>query len=225
MTRRMILPALFGLIGAAILLGLGVWQLQRLEWKTTILAQITTRLHDAPVTLPKAPSEAKDEYLAVVVDGTLLPGEIHILTSQTNRGPGFRVIQRLKVDQRVILLDRGYVAQNLKTAERPLVSGRFEGNLLWPNEIDETFTPPPDLAAGIWFARDLPAMAAHLETEPVLLVLRSSNEDQRHVIPWPVNTVGVPNDHFQYAMTWFSLAVIWLGMTGFLLWRIRRKLD
>ena len=96
---------------------------------------------------------------------------------------------------------------------------------MWPNEIDETFTPDPDLKAGIWFARDLPAIAAHLGAEQVLLVLRASNEAEQVVIPWPVNTEGVANNHFQYAMTWFSLAVIWLGMTGYLLWRIRQKLD
>ncbi|NQW12706.1 MAG: SURF1 family protein [Rhodobacter sp.] len=225
MTRRMILPALFGLSGVAILIWLGVWQLQRLEWKTAVLAQIATRLHDAPVGLPDQPREDLHQYLAVVVDGTLLPGEVHVLTSQTNRGPGYRVIQRLQTGNRIILIDRGFIAQTLKAADRPLVTARFEGNLLWPNEIDETFTPDPDLKAGIWFARDLPAIAAHLGAEQVLLVLRASNEAEQVVIPWPVNTEGVANNHFQYAMTWFSLAVIWLGMTGYLLWRIRQKLD
>jgi surfeit locus 1 family protein len=64
MTRRMILPALFGLSGVAILIWLGVWQLQRLEWKTAVLAQIATRLHDAPVGLPDQPREDLHQYLA-----------------------------------------------------------------------------------------------------------------------------------------------------------------
>jgi len=221
----MIIPALFGLIGAGILVGLGVWQLHRLEWKTAILDEIDAKLRAAPVALPARSEEKRDEFTAVAVDGALLPGEIHVLTSQTNRGPGYRVIQRLDVGGRVILVDRGFIAQSLKTAERPLFSGHFEGNLLWPNEIDKTFTPEPDLKAGIWFARDLPAMARALGAEPVLLVLRRSSETTQVVVPWPVDSAGVPNDHFQYAMTWFSLALIWLGMTAYLLWRIRRKLD
>jgi surfeit locus 1 family protein len=49
MTRRMILPLLFGLVGCAILIGLGTWQLQRLAWKQGILAQISARLNDTPV--------------------------------------------------------------------------------------------------------------------------------------------------------------------------------
>jgi len=225
MTRRLIAPLLFGFIGAAILVGLGVWQLQRLEWKTSVLAQISTRLHQVPVGLPAEPDPARDKYMAVAVDGTLLAGELHVLTSQTDRGPGYRVIQRLDLGKRVILLDRGFVSQPLKDVTRPVFSGHFVGNLLWPNEVDKYFTPAPDLKANIWFARDVPAMAAALGTDPVMVVLRKSSETTQVVVPWPVNTVGIVNNHFQYAITWFSMALIWLGMTGYLLWRIRQKLD
>jgi surfeit locus 1 family protein len=43
------------------------------------------------------------------------------------------------------------------------------------------------------------------------------------VTPLPVDTSGIPNDHLNYAITWFSLAALWMGMTLYLLWRIRRK--
>ena len=55
MTRRMILPLLFGLAGCAILIALGSWQMQRLAWKQAILAQISARLADTPVALPVVP--------------------------------------------------------------------------------------------------------------------------------------------------------------------------
>jgi len=225
MLRRMIVPGLFGVVGVAILIGLGVWQLQRLDWKTAILARINARLGDAPVALPAHPNEARDEYLAVAVDGTLLPGELDVLTSQTDRGPGYRVIQRLDVAGRIILVDRGFINQSRKTAKRPVFSGRFVGNLLWPDEVDKTFTPDPDIKANIWFARDLPQMAKAMGAEPVLLVLRRSDNADRSVTPWPVNSSGIRNEHLQYAITWFSLALSWFGMTVYLLWRIRQKLD
>ena len=225
LTRRMIVPALFGLIGAAVLVWLGVWQLQRLEWKTAILDEISAKMRGPVTAIPVRPDEGRDEFSSVATDGTLLKGEIHVLTSQPNRGPGFRVIQRLDLGGRVILMDRGFIAQSLKNDKRPLVSGHFEGNLLWPDEIDPTFTPDPDLKANIWFARDVPAMAKALGAEPVLMVLRQSSETQQVVVPWPVDSAGIANNHFQYALTWFSLALGWLGMTVYLLWRIRRKLD
>ncbi len=66
-------------------------------------------------------------------------------------------------------------------------------------------------------------MAATLDTWPVMLVTASS-DDPEAPLPLPV-TVNIPNDHLQYAITWFSLAVVWAVMTGYLLWRIKRRID
>jgi surfeit locus 1 family protein len=99
---------------------------------------------------------------------------------------------------------------------------RVVGTLHWPDETD-SFTPPPDAARDIWFARDVPAMAAKLQTEPVLIVTREATGDG--ITPLPVGTQGIPNNHLNYAVTWFSLAAVWAGMTLLLLWRIRRRTD
>ncbi len=66
-------------------------------------------------------------------------------------------------------------------------------------------------------------MAAALETEPVLLVAREVAGDAQGIVPVPVTTEGIPNNHREYAITWFSLAAVWAGMTLYLLWRIRRR--
>ena len=60
MTKRMIVPLLFGLLGAAILMSLGKWQLDRLAWKENILSQIDARIGDAPVDLPETPDPETD---------------------------------------------------------------------------------------------------------------------------------------------------------------------
>lgn len=224
MTRRMILPLLFGLGGAAILIWLGTWQVQRLAWKEGVLAKMDAQLVGEAVALPDTLDPATDNYSAVTLKGRILPREIHVLTSRQNYGPGYRVISVLETTTRNILVDRGFIGQRRKDDPRPAVDARIAGNLLWPNEVDKSFTPDPDMGANIWFARDLPAMAAHLGTEPVLVVVRTTSEKNSPVRPWPVTT-DIPNDHLQYAITWYSLAVLWLGMTGYLLWRIRRRLD
>jgi surfeit locus 1 family protein len=37
-----------------------------------------------------------------------------------------------------------------------------------------------------------------------------------------VDTAGIPNDHLEYAVTWFALALVWLGMTAYFLRRPER---
>lgn len=224
MLKRMIWPILFGLVGCAILLRLGAWQVARLEWKETLLAGIEARIADAPEALPEVPDAERDQFQPVALSGTILEGEITILASLRNAGPVFRIIRAFETDGgRRILIDMGFVRETERRTARPgNVAADLVGNLYWPDEIDG-FTPEPDLAAGIWFARDIPAMSEALDTDPVLVVLREAPQTDLGVTPFPVDTSAIPNDHLSYAVTWFLLAAVWLGMTLFLLWRISKR--
>jgi surfeit locus 1 family protein len=219
--RRLLFLLTFGLTGFAILIALGSWQLRRMAWKDELIARINREISAAPVALPAAPDPVGDKYLPVAVTGSILAGELHVLVSLDKVGTGYRVIAPFEIsDGRRILLDRGFVATTGK--DRPRVTGPAEitGNLHWPQETDG-FTPEPDLGANIWFARNVPKMAQALDTEPVLLVARSQNDPGLR--PLPVGTSRISNDHLNYAITWFSLALIWALMTGYFLWSSRAK--
>jgi surfeit locus 1 family protein len=221
MTRRMILPLLFGLVGCAILIALGTWQVQRLAWKQGILAEISARLADPPASLPAVPDPVRDRYLPVRVAGRFTGPGIDVLASLKGVGAGYRVIAAFQTeDGRRILVDRGFLSEDQRSQPRIATAARLSGTLHWPDEVD-SFTPPPDAARAIWFARDVPAMAAALQTEPVLVVAREATGDG--ITPLPVDTQGIPNNHLNYAVTWFSLAAVWAGMTLLLLWRIRQR--
>jgi surfeit locus 1 family protein len=223
MNRRYIFPFLLGLIGAGILVGLGLWQLQRLQWKEAMLADISARIAAAPVPLPAHPDPARDEYLAVTAQGKVQAEELHVLTSTSDAGPGSRVISPfVTADGRRVMVDRGFIPEAAADLPRAGFASTLNGNLQWPNETD-SFTPAPDLKGNVWFARDVAKMAAALKTEPVLVIVKTATGESAAITPIPVDTSGIRNDHLNYAITWFSLAFCWLGMTGLLLWRIRRK--
>ena len=219
--RRLILPFVFGLAGAGVLLGLGIWQMQRLAWKTAILAEIDARVTTEPVPLPAAPEATRDRYLPVTASGQFTGESADVLVSRKLIGPGFRIIAVLQTsDGRRILVDRGFVREDQRAAVQLLQgSVSVTGNLLWPDEVTP-MTPPPDLDDNMWFARDVAALARTLATEPVLIVARA--DTGQGIEPMPVDTTGIPNDHLVYALTWFSLALVWLGMTAFWLSRISR---
>ena len=227
MTRRMIAPLVFGIVGVAILLSLGFWQLRRLEWKEAVLAEIAGRLAAEPVAVPPDPTPEADQYLRVRAAGTLDRGELHVYTSAPPRGVGYRVIAPMTLaDGRRVLLDRGFVPIADKDAARPPGPIAVTGTLAWPQETDG-FTSAPDVGKNIWFARDVPPMAAALDTRPVMIVVAESEAPgsaSDAPMPLPV-TVNIPNDHLQYAITWFLLAVVWTLMTGYLLYRIKRRID
>lgn len=220
--RRLVVPLLFGLVGAGVLSALGVWQLQRLTWKQTVLAQIDTRISAAPVAVPAKPDPEIDRYLPVTATGVLGASELHVLVGAKELGAGYRLIQPFEMDGRRIMVDRGFVPLEAKDAAHGTGPARLIGNLHWPEEVDG-YTPEPDTERGIWFARDVPAMADALKTEPVLLIVRTQvSGPGEGITALPVDTASISNNHMQYAVTWFSLAAIWLAMTGYLIWRMTR---
>ncbi len=219
--RRILIPLVFGLIGAAILMSLGLWQLRRLEWKETVLAEIEARIHAAPVALPAQPDPEADRFLPVTVTGDILGPTIRVLVSQKTQGAGYRLINAMDLDGRVILVDRGYVRLENTPPMPPFENVTVTGNLHWPDERD-SFTPENDRTANIWFAREVDVLAQALNTDPVLVIARETSYDDAPVAPLPVGVEGIPNDHFGYAVQWFGLAAVWTAMLGLFLWRQRK---
>jgi surfeit locus 1 family protein len=222
--RRIVFPLILGFGGVALLLSLGFWQLRRLEWKETVLAAISAKIDATPQPMPRVSADpAEFNYTAVALSGMTLGDEILVLTGQKGVGAGYEVITAFATrDGRRVLLDRGFVPEAARRVARSPTELQVTGNLQWPNEAD-SYTPAPDLAAGVWFARDVPAMAAHLHTEPLLVVAARVQGDAQGVDPVAITIAGIPNDHLNYAITWFLLAAVWSGMTVFLLWRIRHR--
>ncbi len=216
----------WGSVGCAVLIGLGVWQVQRLAWKEALLAEIEGRIGAAAETLPSPEAAVADplamRFQPVEVTGRTTGEEVFVLTGMKEVGAGYEVIAAFVTDDgRRVLLDRGFVAEGQEKAARPGVNLTVTGNLHWPDEADR-FTPAPDQGRRLWFARDVPSMAAALGAEPILIVARDVAGDAQGIVPVPVSTSGIPNNHREYAVTWFSLAAVWAGMTLYLLWRIRR---
>ena len=219
--RRMVVPFLFGLIGAAVLLSLGVWQVQRMAWKAAVVAEISAMMVMDPVPLPAVVDAGNDRYRGVTVTGRFTGEAVFKLDSLKDEGPGRRVIAVFETTEgRRVLVDRGIWLDGTAATPERGHPAEVVGNLDWPRETD-SFTPPPDQKTGLWFARDVVAMAAALQAEPVLIVARRTTGDG--ITPAPVDTSAIPDNHWQYAVTWFLLAAAWLGMTAYLLWRIRQR--
>lgn len=222
--KKYIFPAVLGIVGCAILINLGLWQLRRLAWKEAMLAEISAQIDGAPIAVPAVPEDPSSlKYLPVEAVGATTGDEILVLTGREGQGAGYEVISAVELgDGRRIMVDRGFLRESDRRTARPATPLIVTGNLHWPVETD-SFTPKPDLKAAVWYARDVPLMADHLKTEPILIVARTVQGDAQGIDPSPITIQGIKNDHKGYAITWFLLAFVWAGMTALFAWRIRRQ--
>jgi len=213
-------PSILGLFGLIILLALGIWQVQRLAWKNALIEKISISVSRSPITIVPDKIDSGSQYLAVRANGEFLTEELHVLHSLKPYGPGFKIIKPFKLkSNEIILVDLGFVEEKNKSQERIIINSTITGNIFFPNETD-FFTPEPNFDRNIWFSRNLKAIANYLETIPILLVLSTSVDEA--VIATPLKS-NLTNNHLQYAITWFSMAVTWVFMTFYLVMRVIKK--
>ncbi|MBS0471541.1 MAG: SURF1 family protein [Proteobacteria bacterium] len=209
----------------AILIGLGVWQIQRLHWKEGLLAAIDHSLHAAPLRIDgkDAPLEGPAvPYTRVTGRGTFdYAKEVYLFASDRQGDPGYHVIVPFKlVNGQIYLVDRGYVPK-----EKLDPSTRRQGQAAGPQtvtgltRVDDgpgPFTPPTDFARRIWYSRDALSIA---KADGIRLAYPGMIEADATPNPggWPKGgqtIIDIPNNHLQYAITWFLMALALLGVYG-----------
>jgi surfeit locus 1 family protein len=199
-------------------LGLGSWQIQRLFWKEGLIAARAAAVSASPVPVPHDAAAVRHmEFRRVTDAGVFLNDkEIHLgATSETGRN-GYQILTPLREpDGRIVFVNRGFVPAELRdpakrAAGEPAGPVRVEGLLrLPPTGRPNWFLPDnrPDL--NYWFWVDLPAMAAADKLDNVAPFYIDADAAPNPG-GWPqggVTRLALPNNHLQYAITWFSLAV------------------
>ena len=211
LVKKLFFPVSLGLFGMTILCMLGTWQLNRLAWKNNLISEVSKSISMKPQTLKIENIDLNSQYLPVKAEGKFLDNEILVLFSLKPYGPGFKVIKPFKLkSNEIILVDLGFVPEDKKKNIRKINEIKILGNIFFPNETDH-FTPSPNLTKNIWFSRDLEQMAVSLNTQPILVIL-SSKIDENDIITTPL-TPKFLNNHLQYSITWFSMAIAWLFMS------------
>jgi len=211
----------FGLIGVTILCILGTWQINRLKWKNNLIYEVSKSIAMEPQSINLNNIDINSQYLPVTYEGKFLENEIHVLFSLKPYGPGFKVIRPFKLKSgEIIMVDLGFIKESKKNSQIKIELNKISGNIFFPNETD-SFTPEPNLSKNIWFSRDLEKMSSYLNTKPIMVILSSKVNDENIVITRL--SPNFVNNHLQYSVTWFSMAISWLFMSIYLIIRIVSK--
>jgi surfeit locus 1 family protein len=218
----MTLPAVIGS------LALGAWQVQRLQWKNEIIAERQARREAPPLAaLPERFDRAQHEFRRVRVTGRFLHDKEMYLAARSFRGnPGYHIITPLAVFPGHVLVNRGWVPLDRKSPESRKV-GNPEGEVAVEGYLRaETgpgwFTPKNEPDKNFWFFVDIAAMArAHGIGKVEPYYIEAGPAENPGGFPVGGQTrFEIPNDHLQYAITWFCFAVI--GVVIYLLYHRRR---
>ncbi len=226
----------------AILIGLGIWQLDRKIWKENLVATVTTRIARPPQDLPPRANwprlmPAGNEYSRVAFPAEFLEGqEAFVYTAGSSlrpdvEGQGFWVFSPARLaGGSIVMVNRGFVPTDRKdvatrAAGAPRGSVDIVGYMRWP-EARGLFTPADDVKSNVWYVRDPKAMAeAHKWSVAAPFYIDQEAPLPPGGLPKPGRIeVKLPNNHLQYALTWFGLALALAGV--YVVWlagRLRRR--
>ena len=204
------IPLIFIICSTVLLGGLGMWQLERLVWKNTLIAGIEKAQAE-----PVLHTLTDEPYRRVELSGQWrLDKTIHVVGKpQFVEGNGYFLLTPLVLpDGKTILVNRGWAPREWKenAAKKATVRG-----IVRPLREKRLFSPANFPDKNIWFYEDINAMAqaSGLALEPA--VIEAIGERKSDTYPYPSDgKINLRNDHFGYAITWFSLAFIGIIMFG-----------
>lgn len=227
--KKLLWPAIMTMLALPPLIALGVWQLQRLDWKDGLIKRLEERVEAQPISLAAAIKNWHDtgdaEYLSVATKGRFLHDkERYIYAVDAREGAGYHVLTPLETadGNTTVLINRGFVPEALKDPAKR-ASGQLPGEaevvgLVRTPGGKEMFTPEADPKTNVWYWRDMDGLVRSMfagEERQVAPFFLEAKAEPANPGGWPkggVTIVTLPNRHFEYALTWFGLAAALLGV-------------
>ena len=229
---RFYFPAALTVVMLAVLLLLGSWQVERLAWKNDLLARIEARQSAQPLLLNGAGlrqlTKDKDAYRRARLTGRFGHQTVFWFTQIENKPDGLASPDKVGyhalspfflADGTVVLIDRGFVPARLKDRLPPVATNEqsLDVVLRWPDKrgrFDNADKPQENL----FYVRDPQAIGGHWQLAMPAVI----GEVVATGSAWPrggQTRLSMPNNHLQYAGTWFGLAIVLVIVSG--LWHIR----
>lgn len=227
---RIALISVIALLLSCVLIALGSWQIKRLSWKHDLIARVEQNIHAKPMSAPSRndwqQSDQKAlEYRVVTVQGHYLNDKETPIAALTEKGSGYWIVTPFQRDNgEIVFINRGFVGSDKRDpsnretgqiTEETVVTG-----LMRLTEPKGFFLRQNDPDNNIWHARDIEVLSERLDLKNVPDYFIDANSDQnRDDRPTGgLTVVKFADNHLAYALTWFALTIMVLGMAGYLIY-------
>ncbi len=187
-----------------VFIGLGTWQIIRLNWKNNLILEIENSLKNSPVELTQS---NKENFLKIKTSGSIdFDKQIYLYNLNESGTPGFEVINPIMIGGENFLINRGWIPFEKKGTQE--INVFDQKNIIGTLKLQgrkNIFKPDNDLDENYWFSlnrEDILKFTGKNFSKYIIYL------DGNYQLPRPKKiTANISNNHQKYAITWFSLAL------------------
>ena len=187
-----------------VFIGLGTWQIIRLNWKNNLILEIENSLKNPPVELAQS---NKENFLKIKTSGSIdFDKQIYLYNLNESGTPGFEVINPITIGDENFLINRGWIPFEKKGTQE--INVFDQKNIIGTLKLQgrkNIFKPDNDLDENYWFSlnrEDILKFTGKNFSKYIIYL------DGNYQLPRPKKiTANISNNHQKYAITWFSLAL------------------
>ena len=187
-----------------VFIGLGTWQIIRLNWKNNLILEIENSLKNPPVELAQS---NKENFLKIKTSGSInFDKQIYLYNLNDSGTPGFEVINPITIGDENYLINRGWIPFEKKGTQE--INVFDQKNIIGTLKLQgrkNIFKPDNDLDKNYWFSlnrKDILKFTGKNFSQYIIYL------DGNYKFPRPKKiTANISNNHQKYAITWFSLAL------------------
>ncbi len=187
-----------------VFIGLGTWQIIRLNWKNNLILEIENSLKNPPVELAQS---NKENFLKIKTSGSIdFDKQIYLYNLNESGTPGFEVINPITIGDENFLINRGWIPFEKKGTQE--INAFDQKNIIGTLKLQgrkNIFKPDNDLDENYWFSlnrEDILKFTGKNFSKYIIYL------DGNYQFPRPKKiTANISNNHKKYAITWFSLAL------------------
>ena len=187
-----------------VFIGLGTWQIIRLNWKNNLILEIENSLKNPPVELAQS---KKENFLKIKTSGSIdFDKQIYLYNLNESGTPGFEVINPITIGDENFLINRGWIPFEKKGTQE--INVFDQKNIIGTLKLQgrkNIFKPDNDLDENYWFSlnrEDILKFTGKNFSKYIIYL------DGNYQLPKPKKiTANISNNHQKYAITWFSLAL------------------
>ncbi|PPR17064.1 MAG: hypothetical protein CFH33_00216 [Alphaproteobacteria bacterium MarineAlpha9_Bin3] len=208
--KKLFSSLVYSSIAIIILVSLGTWQLERLRWKTDILTSMKTSLSLPPIDISNEIIKNINNYSYRQIQLTgsyLYTNPLTIYSKVLNKKVGKHLVIPFKTQYGTILVNRGFIPKDYKipvSSETEII--KINGMVKFQQSINY-FTPQNNIFKNEWYYINIDEVSEYISL-PLLnfYIVEENNIEEEYPVGSQYN-INIPNDHLQYAITWFSLAL------------------